>query len=242
MLAVGGCGEEFDDQLQCEQGMLDCNGSADDGCEVDGASDRDHCGSCGAPCSLGQACDGGACVQTVCTGANEVPELLRLQGDIHLDNVTSVPPDAQAFVSLIEPGTSDGDDSYVTSIDDTDTWRARFAHEPLELPSGHAITRVSIRARARQTEQASGRVQVGMHFASWQAAYGDPDWYSDYMDLTTSYQIHDRVYEEQPRAQSPWQPSEVAELELALVGSFSADPLGQVRATQLWLEVCHAPE
>lgn len=50
----------LDPTLGCELGQADCNGSADDGCEVDLGSDPASCGSCG------HDCQGGACQTAVC--------------------------------------------------------------------------------------------------------------------------------------------------------------------------------
>jgi hypothetical protein len=46
----------------CARGLVDCNGDAADGCEVDVQRDRSNCGSCGAVCTvLGASCVGGQC-------------------------------------------------------------------------------------------------------------------------------------------------------------------------------------
>lgn len=45
----------------CLRGFADCNGRADDGCEVNTGSDGLNCGRCGAACSAGATCTDGAC-------------------------------------------------------------------------------------------------------------------------------------------------------------------------------------
>ncbi|NMB79080.1 MAG: hypothetical protein GYA23_08295 [Methanomicrobiales archaeon] len=49
----------------CEKGWADCNGKAEDGCEVDLNADDNNCGTCGKVCSLPNA------GHAVCNGVNE---------------------------------------------------------------------------------------------------------------------------------------------------------------------------
>jgi hypothetical protein len=61
----GACG------FTCQAGYLDCDGQANDGCEVVAATDEQNCGACGNVCSLAHAsatCSGGACVIAACAG------------------------------------------------------------------------------------------------------------------------------------------------------------------------------
>lgn len=58
--AGGGGGTTSDPTLGCDPGKADCNGAAEDGCEVDLASDPSSCGACG------HGCQGGACQTSVC--------------------------------------------------------------------------------------------------------------------------------------------------------------------------------
>lgn len=53
----------------CDAGSADCNGIADDGCEVDYLTDHLNCGSCGVQCPSDSGCNEGACVQGY--GCNE---------------------------------------------------------------------------------------------------------------------------------------------------------------------------
>lgn len=46
---------------KCRAPYKDCNGRADDGCEVDSKSDPDHCGECGRRCGAGKSCVDGRC-------------------------------------------------------------------------------------------------------------------------------------------------------------------------------------
>jgi hypothetical protein len=51
--------------LQCKTGFADCNGKADDGCEVDTTKDPAHCGTCGTTCGAvphGKA----GCINSAC--------------------------------------------------------------------------------------------------------------------------------------------------------------------------------
>jgi hypothetical protein len=53
----------------CQAGYLDCDGQANDGCEVATDSDPQNCGGCGNVCALAHAtstCASGACVVTGC--------------------------------------------------------------------------------------------------------------------------------------------------------------------------------
>ncbi|MFO0625452.1 MAG: FG-GAP-like repeat-containing protein [Polyangiales bacterium] len=61
--ASGACG------ITCGAGWGNCDGSAANGCETDTRGDVNHCGACGARCSLPNAvpgCSGGACVVLSC--------------------------------------------------------------------------------------------------------------------------------------------------------------------------------
>lgn len=45
----------------CVAGWLDCDGRRTNGCEVDGQSDPDHCGSCTNQCGFNEECWAGTC-------------------------------------------------------------------------------------------------------------------------------------------------------------------------------------
>jgi MYXO-CTERM domain-containing protein len=45
----------------CHPGFDDCNQEDTDGCEVETASDDEHCGSCGNACAEGESCQDGTC-------------------------------------------------------------------------------------------------------------------------------------------------------------------------------------
>lgn len=51
---------------QCEETWADCDGFADNGCEVDTRFDNRNCGGCGHACSPGQVCSGGECLVAPC--------------------------------------------------------------------------------------------------------------------------------------------------------------------------------
>src|SRR5262245_6299772 len=46
--------------IDCPAGKLDCNGDPADGCEVDAATDPQHCARCERDCR-GGACESGVC-------------------------------------------------------------------------------------------------------------------------------------------------------------------------------------
>ena len=48
--------------LACRDSNTDCNGIAEDGCEVDISSDPTHCGSCTTVCPMGAICESSKCV------------------------------------------------------------------------------------------------------------------------------------------------------------------------------------
>jgi Concanavalin A-like lectin/glucanases superfamily/Calx-beta domain/Right handed beta helix region/Domain of unknown function DUF11/Domain of unknown function (DUF4214) len=48
--------------LVCPTGFLDCNSNPADGCEIDGRTDNNNCGSCGNVCPAGTHCSGSGCV------------------------------------------------------------------------------------------------------------------------------------------------------------------------------------
>jgi len=52
----------------CEGLRCDCDDRAENGCEVDSATDNAHCGRCNTRCPAGQMCSGGACGTTCGTG------------------------------------------------------------------------------------------------------------------------------------------------------------------------------
>jgi cysteine-rich repeat protein len=45
----------------CDAGRGDCDGAADDGCEVDLLADEDHCGECSESCTFPTTCKRGEC-------------------------------------------------------------------------------------------------------------------------------------------------------------------------------------
>jgi hypothetical protein len=47
--------------LACSEGFADCDGSADNGCEVDTRTSAAHCGACGMSCATGSTCVAGRC-------------------------------------------------------------------------------------------------------------------------------------------------------------------------------------
>lgn len=47
--------------LRCITGYKDCDGRADNGCEVVLSTDRNNCGDCNTRCSTGQSCSSGTC-------------------------------------------------------------------------------------------------------------------------------------------------------------------------------------
>jgi hypothetical protein len=57
-------------KARCEAGHLNCDGNAQNGCEVDGASDANNCGACGRSCRKAHvataACAAGACQIVAC--------------------------------------------------------------------------------------------------------------------------------------------------------------------------------
>src|SRR5262249_31417046 len=59
-------------------GFADCDGVADDGCEIDLTSDAGHCGACDSVCRNATTCQSGACSTAVCVGGyadcNGVPD------------------------------------------------------------------------------------------------------------------------------------------------------------------------
>jgi hypothetical protein len=46
----------------CDEGFLDCDGLAQNGCEANPETHRLHCGGCGMACATGEVCLEGACV------------------------------------------------------------------------------------------------------------------------------------------------------------------------------------
>src|SRR5262245_35460102 len=62
-VAASSCTTDFGPLFAgCPAERADCNGVADDGCEIDVTTDAAHCGACG------QSCNGGVCVAGRCEG------------------------------------------------------------------------------------------------------------------------------------------------------------------------------
>ncbi len=69
--AAGACLAGSCTVAACTGGFSDCDGAAGNGCEVNLASDSNHCGACGARCALANAtaaCASGACLVASCNG------------------------------------------------------------------------------------------------------------------------------------------------------------------------------
>jgi hypothetical protein len=49
----------------CVAPYLDCDGDTANGCETDGSSSQDYCGSCSTPCTLPATCIGGSCISAL---------------------------------------------------------------------------------------------------------------------------------------------------------------------------------
>lgn len=54
---------------RCADGFADCDGVSVNGCEVQVASDANHCGACGHACGLGMICVAGACTPKCASGS-----------------------------------------------------------------------------------------------------------------------------------------------------------------------------
>ncbi len=68
-VAVHDCVDGRCEIVDCDANWADCNGSAADGCEIDTASDLDHCGGCDAACTFdhaGAVCEAGNCSMVAC--------------------------------------------------------------------------------------------------------------------------------------------------------------------------------
>ena len=89
LFAYYGCKSGACGTMKCTDGYLDCDGDlvtagcASNGCEVDAATDSNHCGSCGNKCAANQECKAGKCVatceaqgKTYCPGRDTCADLL----------------------------------------------------------------------------------------------------------------------------------------------------------------------
>ncbi len=55
----------------CATGFSNCDGNADNGCEVNTTSDRANCGACGVTCASGQVCSAGVCRVSCAAGLTD---------------------------------------------------------------------------------------------------------------------------------------------------------------------------
>jgi hypothetical protein len=62
--AAPGCAGGVCAILSCNGSWADCDGNVANGCEVDLASDRAHCGACGRACAAGMLCSARVCTTT----------------------------------------------------------------------------------------------------------------------------------------------------------------------------------
>lgn len=69
--ATGACVSGRCTITSCDEPLLDCDGLAENGCEVDPASSDEHCGGCGSACAAGLACTESECgrISSVSLGA-----------------------------------------------------------------------------------------------------------------------------------------------------------------------------
>ncbi len=62
--AVAVCRSALCAMLRCSPGFANCDGDAENGCEVDVRTSREHCGACGASCAVfAHVCADGACLE-----------------------------------------------------------------------------------------------------------------------------------------------------------------------------------
>ncbi|MBW2453901.1 MAG: hypothetical protein JRI68_05305 [Deltaproteobacteria bacterium] len=86
MQNCGGCGvacapQNVSGPINCNSGVCDygsclapfddCDGDANNGCEIDTSSDTAHCGGCNSPCVSPETCNGGTC-GTGCFSTSDV--------------------------------------------------------------------------------------------------------------------------------------------------------------------------
>lgn len=66
--AAGSCRDGTCVRGLCDDGYDDCDGRSETGCEVQLASDKNHCGGCGRACSANQVCNRGSCADSCSPG------------------------------------------------------------------------------------------------------------------------------------------------------------------------------
>ncbi|MEZ4407965.1 MAG: hypothetical protein R3A52_16040 [Polyangiales bacterium] len=66
--ATAGCASGACTVASCNAGFANCNGMANDGCEINTQNDNNNCGACGNVCPGGQRCSAGTCVSTCPSG------------------------------------------------------------------------------------------------------------------------------------------------------------------------------
>jgi hypothetical protein len=163
-------------------------------------------------------------------------------GDVAVEGLDIVPAADHAFPSVADRGLSDGDGSYLASVHEDPYPEARFLLEPTAIADDRAITLIAVRARARDDENAgTNGMNLGIYVPSWDAAYGDPIYDSGALSLGTSYGVVEQVMEQQPWEDRPWTAAELDEIQVAVKPQADGATGGQVRVTQVWMEICHSP-
>jgi hypothetical protein len=186
--AASACG------YSCVGAYRDCNGSASDGCEVDGATDAAHCGACGNACP--SVANGvGVCAASACGVACDVGYVLRVGACVAIapprqlaplstSTTTSRRPTFQWVLASgtdgahVEVCTTRACTTVVASFDATGTTGA----PPVDLTPGTKFWRVFGRAGANTGVIASyvWQVLIGVRSAPRNTSFGTiPDFNGD---------------------------------------------------------------
>jgi hypothetical protein len=95
----------------CNAPMADCDHNPADGCEIDTATDRNHCGNCTTVCPTGSNCSGGVCSNCpagtmLCNGACAACPAQPVNGTLTCSGMTCIQTCTTSFPKLCGSGAS----------------------------------------------------------------------------------------------------------------------------------------
>ncbi len=218
---------------------IDSGAPVDGGAPVDSGAPVDICSAC----AESEYCDEGFCQERGCPPGSTTlvlgPAFVR-----HAEVRVKASLGQTTLGAVTERGAGDDDGSYIFA-NHAGLSGAEIRYDHAQAPSleGRKIVGVNVRARSRRTEQdvrAQVGLAIGFYFKSRAGRALDPRYNTAHMFNTVVYTLATYFQAQHPWDKRDWQASDLEDIEILI--NLKPDSLqNEVRVTQAWLEVCHAP-